>query len=740
MVTFPTWKVDSLGPPAADYSGMLTGLASNFEGAMERSQQRRYVDEAAELAKKYGGTFVNGQYVPAGGAASVSGAGGGGGGGGGGVSTASGDAVGRATEYAKYLVEKHGFSREAAAGIAGHMIEESGANPGTAAGDAGKSRYMFQWDPTRTANFLNWAKANGRNPSEGLSQVDYMVEETKTGAGGNVYGRLTTPGISTKEATDAFFGFERPGGYKPGNPTGVPSYGSRQAHAERVYGRLGEVLPTQSAQAGVPAGTVPGASVATPAPPVRPVAPVVGTAASAGVGGIGGPGGLGAVPTPARATAAVPGPAAAVAPRLLPGIPNIGVASAPPGPGYAATASADGAPVVANIPPAGGGGGGGAAPVIVPPLVGPGSVAPGGGGPPAVPTLPSGGGPAPGALPVLAGGAGAPPPPPPAPVVAAAAAPVAAAPAPGAGKPLGTPAPVRPAGATAPGGAISIGGGQGIPGDLLAAMIRVPGLREYAGKYLAEKATAAKGTSFQIVGPNDSAARAALGIPADDKRAYQVDLTTRKAEPISEPPKDTQTFEQESTLRKEFEGHQTVKDYRALEQGVQGLDAAFSQGNPAGDLVAVNQIMKAIDPGSTVSAGETANVTNAAGIPDTVRAAWNKLFGDGGQVSPENRANFYNTIVSLAENRRTQADQIATTTRNRAKSYPGLNADRVVEWQPAKFERRTKDDFLDTPKGSGSMEEPFMVPDAATAEKLVKKRGLKGRIFQLPNGQRFEGT
>ena len=60
--------------------------------------------------------------------------------------------------------------------------------------------------------------------------------------------------------------------------------------------------------------------------------------------------------------------------------------------------------------------------------------------------------------------------------------------------------------------------------------------------------------------------------------------------------------EAERTLYNDFEGTQTVKKYRELEQGVQGLKAAFSEGNATADLVAVIQLFKTIDPTSTVSA------------------------------------------------------------------------------------------------------------------------------------------
>lgn len=66
----------------------------------------------------------------------------------------------------------------------------------------------------------------------------------------------------------------------------------------------------------------------------------------------------------------------------------------------------------------------------------------------------------------------------------------------------------------------------------------------------------------------------------------------------------------------------------------------------AGDLALIFNYMKMLDPGSTVREGEFANAENSAGVPQRVRALFNKVV-DGQRLSQEQRADFLSQAQNL---------------------------------------------------------------------------------------------
>jgi len=75
------------------------------------------------------------------------------------------------------------------------------------------------------------------------------------------------------------------------------------------------------------------------------------------------------------------------------------------------------------------------------------------------------------------------------------------------------------------------------------------------------------------------------------------------------------------SYRKEFLG--VIQPTIAAASGYKKVQAA--KNNPAGHLAATFGFMKTIDPGSTVREGEVATVTNARGIPETIRNMYNSV-------------------------------------------------------------------------------------------------------------------
>ena len=182
-------------------------------------------------------------------------------------------------------------------------------------------------------------------------------------------------------------------------------------------------------------------------------------------------------------------------------------------------------------------------------------------------------------------------------------------------------------------------------------------------------------------------------------QTQRYDIPVGPAGPASAVP-SKEVREAERQLHNDFEGKQTIKDYRGLEQGVQGLKGAFTEGSATSDQLAIIQVFKALDPTSTVTGGESATFRNASGVPEQLRALWNRGIGEGGQFSPALRAEIYNTVQRIQQQRLHQVEQIAKADRNRAKAY-GLDPERVITIEPFKFERAKPEQFPDYAKPEG---------------------------------------
>ena len=80
----------------------------------------------------------------------------------------------------RYLVDKEGFTPEAAAGVIGNLMQESGVNPKSRQLGGGPGRGIMQWTETeRWASLSAWAKNSGKDPWALETQVEWMVKEMK---------------------------------------------------------------------------------------------------------------------------------------------------------------------------------------------------------------------------------------------------------------------------------------------------------------------------------------------------------------------------------------------------------------------------------------------------------------------------------------------------------------------------------------------------------------------------------
>jgi hypothetical protein len=104
-------------------------------------------------------------------------------------------------------------------------------------------------------------------------------------------------------------------------------------------------------------------------------------------------------------------------------------------------------------------------------------------------------------------------------------------------------------------------------------------------------------------------------------------------------PKETQFFEFEQDLRKEYDN--ASKEFDKAYDSFQKVAASATSKNPTGadDISLIFNFMKTVDPGSVVREGEFATAENSAGVPQRVRNLYNAVT-EGLRLTPEQRTNF----------------------------------------------------------------------------------------------------
>jgi len=79
-----------------------------------------------------------------------------------------------------YLVNDLHFTPEAAAGILGNLLQESGAiDPRQKQNDGGGGKGILQWDSTRWGRMLSWAREKNKDPFKLETQLEWMTIEMK---------------------------------------------------------------------------------------------------------------------------------------------------------------------------------------------------------------------------------------------------------------------------------------------------------------------------------------------------------------------------------------------------------------------------------------------------------------------------------------------------------------------------------------------------------------------------------
>lgn len=121
-------------------------------------------------------------------------------------------------------------------------------------------------------------------------------------------------------------------------------------------------------------------------------------------------------------------------------------------------------------------------------------------------------------------------------------------------------------------------------------------------------------------------------------------------------------FKQSMDLRKEFT--KNSQQFVTQRDSYNRILASAEDPSPAGDLALIFNYMKVLDPGSTVREGEFATAQNSAGIPERVRAQYNKIIS-GERLSDKTRTDFVGRSGKLF-------NKALQTQKRRVKQFEGI--------------------------------------------------------------------
>lgn len=134
------------------------------------------------------------------------------------------------------------------------------------------------------------------------------------------------------------------------------------------------------------------------------------------------------------------------------------------------------------------------------------------------------------------------------------------------------------------------------------------------------------------------------------------------------------TFDDESKLRSEFD--RKTQDFTIVRDAYSNISIVASDASPAGDLSLIFSYMKLLDPTSSVKEGEYATAQNAASVPETVRAKFNKAL-KGETLTPSQRADFVKQSGNIYESKRKSFESESLRYTDLAKQYK-LDPNKIV--------------------------------------------------------------
>lgn len=216
-----------------------------------------------------------------------------------------------------------------------------------------------------------------------------------------------------------------------------------------------------------------------------------------------------------------------------------------------------------------------------------------------------------------------------------------------------------------------------------------------------------------------SGSSAPITIQGPDGRPVLADPKT--FQPIRGPdgnlvrPTDTRSdvvTQQETGLRGEVE--KRLAPIRTQIGAFQTLQSSLGQDNGVGDMAAIYQFMKALDPTSVVREGEFATAQNSSGLPTTITNYYNKLV-NGDRLSATQRREFLSVAREAITAQRRNVEQDVATYRGIAQRN-GYNQDNI--FLPLNWPEEPKAASQATGAASQG------TPDRSAIEAEMRRRGL----------------
>ena len=127
-----------------------------------------------------------------------------------------------------------------------------------------------------------------------------------------------------------------------------------------------------------------------------------------------------------------------------------------------------------------------------------------------------------------------------------------------------------------------------------------------------------------------------------------------------------QKFTNTLSLRKEF--NDESKDFVKIRDSFSRIQAVTRDTSAAGDLALIFNYMKMLDPGSVVRESEFATAANTAGVPERIRAQWNKVL-TGERLSDKTRNDFLTQSGNLFNSQLRQQQRLQTDFQKQATDF-----------------------------------------------------------------------
>lgn len=115
--------------------------------------------------------------------------------------------------------------------------------------------------------------------------------------------------------------------------------------------------------------------------------------------------------------------------------------------------------------------------------------------------------------------------------------------------------------------------------------------------------------------------------------------------------------QQNTALKLSKEYINESQDFIKIRDAYNRIVVSAEDPSAAGDLALIFNYMKILDPGSTVREGEFANAQNSGGVPDIIRARYNKVIS-GQRLSDDVRVDFVDRSTRLFTAQQTQQEKI----------------------------------------------------------------------------------